>query len=203
VLTRTEEDRRRASMYTEQRRRQDLARDASDMESFLEGLASVATFHLDEPELLARTAQLCARTNQFNLSSRRHAEGDITRLICDDSARVVQMRAADRFGDLGVVGVAIVVREGTSARLDTFLLSCRALGRGFEEALLAKAWLMAAEQLGCTELLAEWLPNGRNEQVREFLARTDAEPAGESADGETWRIHRPPPWPEHVRREVV
>lgn len=200
ALTVTEEDRRRPAMYAEDRGRRDLAETARDMQAFVAGLESVATLSFDEPALTTRTAQLCARTNQFNLSTHRHPEGRIAQFIADPYARVIQMRASDRFGDLGITGIAIVTAGEAQAHLDTFLMSCRALGRGFEEALLAEAWRVAAEELGARELHAQWLDNGRNAQVREFLQRIGVREARSREDAADFIIHRPIAWPKHIRR---
>jgi len=200
MLLLTEEDRRRASMYAEQRKREHLAETVEDMTAFLNGLGSVAALHFDDPAIVARTAQLCARTNQFNLSSRRHSEGQISRFIDDESARVIQMSAGDRFGELGVVGIAIVLGAGETAELDTLLLSCRALGRGLEHALLSEAWRVASDELGATTLLAQWLDNGRNGQVREFMEAVGAHAEHVTGESVTYRIERPVDWPEHIER---
>jgi FkbH-like protein len=199
ALTLTEEDRRRAAMYAEDLGRRDLAVVIGDMQAFLSDLESLATLSLDQPALTARTAQLCARTNQFNLSAHRHSEGRIAQFITDPHTRVIQMRASDRFGDLGITGIAIVTADGERAHLDTFLMSCRALGRGFEEALLAEAWRVAEEQFGARELHAQWLDDGRNTQVREFLQRTGAQEHSRAGSAD-FVIDRPVAWPEHIRR---
>lgn len=201
ALALTDEDRRRAEMYVEDRERQDHAQAAADFDAFLAGLGSVAMLYFDEPALLARTTQLCARTNQFNLTSRRHSEGEIERMIADESTRVIQMRASDRFGDMGVVGIAIVRAQGATAELDTFLLSCRALGRGYERALLSETVRVATEELGTRAVIAAWSDNGRNSQVAEFLDSIGC--ARAERDGATvFTCEGPVAWPEHIERRI-
>ncbi len=203
ALSVTDEDRRRAAMYAQDSHRDEELAHAADVAAFLSGLDSIATVYFDETALLPRSAQLCARTNQFNLSSARYTEGELEQMMLSPDLRVIQMRASDRFGDLGVVGVAIVARGDGDASVDTLLLSCRALGRGYEHALLAEAWRVASADFGAEALTARWADNGRNAQARDLLRDLGWEEIERDADAATFRCATPPRWPAHIRRTIA
>ena len=134
---------------------------------------------------LGRLAQLVAKTNQFTLDQPRHSEAELAAIVADGKHAVRLVRAADRFGDYGVIG-AFIVHEG---RLDTFVLSCRAMGRGIEDAMLAAA----GEGAGGT-LTVTVHAGARNVPARSFFERFGA------GAGSDQRITTPA-WPSFVRRE--
>jgi FkbH-like protein len=121
---------------------------------------------------LSRVAQLEQKTNQFNLTLARRTLDQLKALGRSHSIYVVQ--AADRFGDYGLIGTCILAEDAadpTVYRLDALIMSCRALGRGIEEAVL-DGLLREVHARGGTRLVAEYVPGPRNEPVREFLRRT-------------------------------
>src|SRR5262249_9184055 len=154
----------------EQRRRRELDA-AVSLDEYLQRLElEVDVSHADDRSL-PRVAQLTQRTNQFNLSLRRRTLDELRALSAD--AVVLVVGARDRFGDYGLVGASILRGTGRPDywELDTFLMSCRALGRGVEDAFLHDVAAVAAER-GGTTLRAPHTPGQRNGQVRDFLART-------------------------------
>ncbi len=159
-------------MVRQEQARQDGRAAAGGMESYLASLGLVVEMRLAEVGDLPRVAQLTQKTNQFNLSLKRRSLPEIQALPRD--ARVHVIRAHDRFGDYGLVGVCILVPGSagpTQFQFDTLLLSCRALGRGVEDALLYGV-RMAIESAGGTRLVAPFVEGPRNEPVREFLIRS-------------------------------
>jgi FkbH-like protein len=119
---------------------------------------------------IPRIAQLTQKTNQFNLTTRRYSELDIREFAESQSADVVSLRLSDRFGDAGIVGVAILTYAGNAATMDTLLLSCRVLGRHVEDALLAQC-VQLARARGARVLIGEYAPTAKNGQVREFYSK--------------------------------
>ncbi len=172
TLTITEEDLRRGQMYFEDRRRRDLQTRAISLQAFLRELNLQVSVDRADRFSLPRIAQLTQRTNQFNLTTRRYTESDLLRLLQDGVWRVYCIQAQDRVGESGIVGAAIVRldRPRTTACLDTFLLSCRVLGRGIESAFLAGV-LTDAERTGMHSIEAEFVPTKRNEVAKGFLER--------------------------------
>jgi FkbH-like protein len=150
-----------------------------------------ATFGPPGPADLARIAQLTQKTNQFNLTTERHTEGEIARLAADPATEVHTLRLHDRFSDLGLVGVAIVGSNGDTALVNTLLMSCRVLGRGVEDAFLAHIASAAADR-GAVRLRGRYVPTARNSQVSTFYPDRgfQAVTGEEATDGaaQTWEL---------------
>lgn len=166
-LVLTEEDRRRADLYRSDRARRELSQGAASVEEFLRALAMRVTIGAVDTTTLPRVAQLLAKTNQFNLTTRRHTPADLARMLAE-GALGLWMRIEDRFGDNGLVGAALAIEQPPDAiAIDTFLLSCRVMGRMAERALLA-AVARRARARGASRLLGEYLPTRKNRVVAEF-----------------------------------
>ena len=119
------------------------------------------------PKTLARVAQLTQKTNQFNLTTRRYTEQDISEFVSSPETNVHCIRVKDRFGDNGLVGVAITKTSGDDCEVDTFLLSCRVIGRGVETALLATV-VAKARQRGLSRVVGWFLPSHKNAPAKDF-----------------------------------
>ncbi|MEU2494312.1 SDR family NAD(P)-dependent oxidoreductase [Streptomyces sp. NPDC007883] len=162
----TDEDRRRTAMYRASRERELLRDGAGTLAEFIAGLGLRVDVHEARPDQLARVAQLTQRTNQFNLSGIRRTEQELKAVLAD-GARCWVAEVGDRFGEYGLVGAAVTRESAGSLTLETFLLSCRVLGRGVEHAFLAA--LAAAASEGVSVLSATYRPTPRNTPVRAFL----------------------------------
>lgn len=158
----TAEDTRRAEMYSERAARARAQGMAGSLQEFLDSLRLEVTIAPMEPAQLARVAQLTQRTNQMNASGIRRTEAEIGGLEC----WAVTVR--DRFGDYGLTGVLIVRRERDALVADTFVLSCRALGRGVEHRMVAKLGEMARER-GLARVEIPFVDAQRNRPARLFL----------------------------------
>lgn len=163
----TETDRARTRFYKADRSRSGLRTSTADMDSYLRDLRMVATLKLDDGVDIERAAQLCQRTNQFNMTTHRHGAADIRGFVVSPSARVISLAVRDQFGPLGDVGLAIVELENGEARVDTLLLSCRVFGRRCEDLLLA-AVETEARNLGAARLVGVYRPTARNGIVARF-----------------------------------
>lgn len=167
----TDEDRQRTAMMRQEQLRQEGREPAGDIQAYLNSLDLVVQMRPAGAGDLPRVAQLTQKTNQFNLSLRRRSLAEI-QAICRDGL-VFVINARDRFGDYGLVGACILDRDQTRSgefQVDTLLLSCRALGRGVEEAILyGLRTIVEAE--GGSRLVAPFVDGPRNLPVREFLAR--------------------------------
>jgi FkbH-like protein len=180
------EDRSRGRMYREEAARAELRAGAGDLESFFRGLQMRLVILSNDPRGLARAAQLTQRTNQFNMTTLRRSEDELHALTRDEAAELVTLRLIDRFGDNGVVGLAITRLRGEQCELDTFLMSCRVLGRTVEGAFLT--WLARrARQRGAVRLSARYVPTSKNRPFGGFyrewgMTRQEVDASG----GETW-----------------
>lgn len=182
------EDRARADHYATERERV-VQQAALGPEAYLASLELTVTAFTPAPADMGRLAQLVAKTNQFNLSCKRRDAAELATLRASESHLVRLYAARDRFGDYGVVGAAIVEANG---EIDTFLLSCRALGRGIEQAMLADAAAKAARR-GFGPLSARLEEHPRNEPARRFFAALGALDVPTPLDM--------PAWPAHIRAE--
>jgi FkbH-like protein len=157
----TDDDVARVQEYRAQTQRAELAGSMASREEFLASLDIVCTFLPVAEAPLARAVQLLGKTNQFNLTTRRHGAAEVEQFASDERKLAVAVRIRDRFGDAGVVGLALAEMRKDGAYIDSLLLSCRVIGRGIEDALLAYigAW---AKQRGATRLIGEYIPTRKN-----------------------------------------
>lgn len=163
------EDRVRSRYYAEESRRDDLKQQAGSLEDFYRSLEMEAEIHLVSPETLARVAQLTLKTNQFNMTTRRYNEQQVSAMASSDDWRWYTLRLRDRFGDTGLVAVAGVHRTGTEWEIDTFLMSCRVIGRTVETALLASIAEDAAKD-GAMKLTGWFVPTKKNAPAKDFYS---------------------------------
>ena len=171
-LSKSEEDFRRTQMYREDIVRKEAIAQFKSQDEYLASLSVTVEFAEGKSVNLARAAQMSQKTNQFNLTTKRYTETDLARLVLEPNMRVATFSVSDRFGDYGITGLLIIQLdpESRSASLDTFLMSCRVLGRKVENKVMA--WL--AERLfetGLTKLYGEYLPTKKNALVADLLDR--------------------------------
>jgi FkbH-like protein len=170
IVALTDEDQQKTAMYVQERRRRDFAAASADISSYLRSLQMEMSVRLDDGRQTARIAQLTQKTNQFNLTTRRYTEDDIARFARADDWLVAHFSLRDVFGDSGIVGVALVhLRSRESAELDTFLMSCRVIGRKAETAFL-EAILGALRQRGVRTVMGDYTPTTKNQLVATFLS---------------------------------
>ena len=118
---------------------------------------------------LSRAVQLLAKTNQFNLTTRRRSAAEVEEFAAATGGQAVVVRARDRFGDAGVVGLALARRQGDSCAIDSLLLSCRVIGRGIETALLAHVGEQAL-RAGAKRLVGEYIATKKNTPCAAFYS---------------------------------
>lgn len=187
-LTLTAEDKERGRQYAENRVRNELQQQAGSMEEFYASLKQEVEIAPVTPMTLARVAQLTNKTNQFNLTTRRYTEQQVQDLSASAEARVYSIKVKDRFGDNGLVGVAIARYAGTTCEIDSFLLSCRVIGRTVETSFLAVI-VEEARRRGCTLLRGWFLPTKKNAPAKDFLASQGFTKVREESDGsQTWEF---------------
>ena len=177
ALTVTAEDRLRNDDY-QRREARDASAHQDDLEAFLESLEMHATIEQIGGQNFERAVTMLGKTNQFNLTTRRHSAGELSRIIELPGAIPLALRLRDKFGEQGIVALLIArpAGEGEALLIDTFLVSCRALGRGVEHALWA-AMVARARRQGFKKLEAQYIATDRNSLVANFydqlgLART-------------------------------
>jgi FkbH-like protein len=172
-LTFSEEDKNRGQMYKSEARRKRGLNGATDIISYYRSLDMVATVSFVDALIVPRIAQQTQRTNQFNLTTKKYTEDDIKRFLSDPEHDLLCIRYADRFGDSGIVGTCILRYDGKAVHIDSFLVSCRALGRGVEIVLLVAA-IQLANSKGYDRVLGHYRRTKKNAQTEHFFAENGA-----------------------------
>jgi FkbH-like protein len=163
-----EEDKNRASLYQQNVLRERLRQGAPSLEKFLAELDLRVQASKMSAHQVPRVAQLTQRTNQFNFTGMRRSENEVQRLCSSESLESLVFEAKDRFGDYGLVGAILFLVESGIINVDTFLLSCRSLGRGVEHKMLAELGAIALER-GADQVRVKFFPTGRNQPALDFL----------------------------------
>ncbi|SNQ51613.1 Subfamily IIIC HAD-superfamily phosphatase [Frankia canadensis] len=143
---------------------------ASSLEEFHRGLDMTATVVPLDELTLPRVAQLIGKTNQFNLTGRRRGAEEIARLAADPATTVLCVRLADRFADHGLVAVVIAVADGGALAVDTWLMSCRVIGRTLEDEV-AGLLMAEARRRGLARVIGEYWPSPKNALVAGLYER--------------------------------
>jgi FkbH-like protein len=163
----TKDDVNRSKEYEAQAQRDALRNASMSRDEFLQSLGIVCTFVSAVHAPSARSVQLLAKTNQFNLTTRRHSSMEVERFAASAGGQAVAVRVRDRFGDAGVVGLALASQQGDRCVIDSLLLSCRVIGRGIETALLACVAKRAAK-MGSRWLMGEYIESKKNAPCADF-----------------------------------
>lgn len=187
-LTITDEDRQRSGHYQGNLKREALQAQSTDLESYLRSLEMELLWRHFDKVGVQRTTQLINRTNQFNLTTRRYTEDDVLAIIDDPNAFGLQLRLLDRFGDNGIIAVVVGRKQDEhEVLIDTWLMSCRVLGRQVEQATLQLA-ASEARRLGARRLVGEYRPTAKNGMVKQHYQRLCFAPLSTHEDGTTREV---------------
>lgn len=181
----TEEDTKRTEMYAAESKR----KKTSDMslDDFIRSLElKVAINEITRPQI-SRAAQLTQRVSQFNPFPAARTEEDIRRLLGSHGTVCHVVDVKDKYGDYGLVGVVISKRQAESLVIDTFVLSCRALGRGVEDDILSGLKKYCIEN-DIKTLECKYHTTSRNKPFLDFLQRTGWEKGRITEDFTEYRI---------------
>jgi FkbH-like protein len=171
ALAITDDDRARSSQYQANKEREALKASATDLPAYLRSLEMQLIWRRFDQIGLQRTVQLINKTNQFNLTTRRYTEDDVLAIMRSPRAFGLQLRLLDRFGDNGIIAILIgKMTDDSDLLIDTWLMSCRVLGRQVEPTSLN---LVAAQArlLGARRLVGEYTPTKKNGMVKEHYPK--------------------------------
>jgi FkbH-like protein len=186
----TDADRMRKEQYREEQQRRDSEQGAVSVEAYLESLQMRADVReLDEQDM-ERAVQLLGKTNQFNVTTRRHTTEIVRGMLAEPRSIALTLRLADRFGDAGLVSLVMAVpeagpaagAESSTLRIDTWLMSCRVIARTVEDLLLNHLAHRAVE-LGYRRVHGEFIPTAKNQLVADLYDRFGFTRGPERGDG--------------------
>lgn len=183
----SQEDRERHQSYRSNALREELRTSAASLEDFLRSLNMVAEIGPVGDPVLARVVQLIGKTNQFNLTSRRHSEAEVRQMIELDGSWTQYFKLNDRFGDNGLVGAMIarhIPADIPTWEIDTWLMSCRVIGRQMEQFML-QTLIDAAHKHGVRALRGVYAPTAKNAMVAQLYPRLGFTQIGQQPDGTT------------------
>jgi FkbH-like protein len=196
------EDRRRGELYRQREGAELLRERTGSLEDFYRSLDMETTFSPVDKASLARSAQLTQKTNQFNVTTIRFSESNIAERAKDPDWLLTTVTVRDRFGDNGIVGLLMARFHSGILEIETFVLSCRVIGRSVETAMLAYLCDQALRRNvgllhGCVK------PTSKNFPARDLFSRHGFEKVAENESGETsWKldlVKAPIAWPEWMR----
>ena len=168
VVKITEEDVKRNDMYLGQKKRKELENEIGDFKEFLKQMNIEVNIQNADSFSIPRISQLTLKTNQFNLTTRRYQEEEISAFASSKDRIVECAQVSDKFGDNGITGVYIVKKESNEEWIiDTFLLSCRIIGRGVEEIMLSQI-IEKAKSLGVKRIKGEFISTSKNKPAENF-----------------------------------
>jgi FkbH-like protein len=165
----TAEDRRRSALYQQNLERERCRHRSLSFADFLESLGLEVTIEAPAASQLPRVAQVTQRTNQLNATTVRRSEAELGEALRTGALEALAVQVRDRFGDYGMVGVLLFGTAGATLEVDTFLLSCRVLGKGVEHRMLSRLGSVALER-GLEEVVVPYRETPRNQPVRDFLS---------------------------------
>ena len=184
----SEEDRQRAEMYRANAERREVQASVTNLAEYLASLDMVMTARSFDAVGRARISQLVNKSNQFNVTTKRYGENDIEAFELDPAKFTLQLRLTDKFGDNGIISVIIFDKGGETWSCDTWLMSCRVLGRGVEQAVLNEV-VAAARAERVTTLQATYIPTKKNGLARDLFAKLGFTKIGDEPDGTThWEL---------------
>jgi FkbH-like protein len=181
TATHSELDGQRNLLYQEQGKREAVKARYQGIDEYLASLETEAEINPFQPRNLSRIAQLIQRSNQFNLTTRRHSETDCAKFM-DHPAFTINLR--DKFGDFGLISVVMLVLDGATLEIDTFLMSCRVLQRGVEQLAMNRIFALARE-LGASQVRGRYLPTAKNAMVKDFYQQFGFARVAGADDGAT------------------
>ena len=177
----TDEDAKRGKMYLEQKQRTESQKSSDNLTDFLKTLNLEINIKKSDSFTIPRISQLTMKTNQFNLTTKRYHEDEIKKLSQDNKMLIGCAQIRDKFGDNGITGVFIVEKINSDEWfLDTFLLSCRVMGREVEKAILYYI-INEAKKNNVKKLKAKFIPTEKNKPVENLLPNCKF-----SKDGDFW-----------------
>ena len=178
----------RVAQYREEASRERLRAGFTSIDAYLQSLGMTAALERFKPSNLARIAQLIQRSNQFNLTTRRHGEAACAAMMNDPAVLPLTVTLADKFGEYGLISVVILVRRDAVLEIETYLMSCRVLKRGVEQFVMNRIFDYAARER-VERVVGRYSATAKNAMVRDFYADFGFQMLGDDGNGTvTWGL---------------
>lgn len=186
----TSEDAKRTDQYRARAQIAEMEASANSIEDFYRSLQMQALIAPFDELHLPRIAQMIVKTNQFNLTTRRHGLPQLRAFMDDPNCVHFFLRLRDRFTDHGLVNLVIAFRKGNLLDIDTWLMSCRVIGRTVEAAALHYLYRQA-KRLGCASIRGTYIPSTKNAMVKDIFGQFGFELVDENQGTSTWTYDIP------------
>jgi FkbH-like protein len=183
----SKEDQLRAGFYKANVLRAAQLERIGDHDDYLRSLGMTLSVAPFDSAGRKRIGQLIAKSNQFNLTTRRYSETEIAAMQSNPDMFTLQARLDDIFGDNGMISAVICRQSGQRWEVDTWIMSCRVLGRRVEETIL-QYLVEQAQSRGITEIIGNYIPTAKNSLVRDHFSRLGFVQAGAQGGETTWRL---------------
>jgi FkbH-like protein len=189
ATTVTSEDLQRNELYQAEQQRKNLQSDFATFEAYLQSLKMIGTAAEIDERSLGRVVQLIGKTNQFNVTTRRHGQDFVAAILREPRSIGLAFNLSDRFGDYGLIGVVLATEAPGAAGdlvIDTMLMSCRVIARTMEEFMLRETARWAV-RLGYTRMLGQYIPTAKNQFVADLFPKLGFTTySAKSADDSSW-----------------
>jgi FkbH-like protein len=205
ALSLSEEDKKRNQMYRSEVERKKAKSTSASYEEYLKELNIFIEVGLVDTIKIPRISQLTQKTNQFNLTTQRYSEGEIEKFLANENKRLFYTKVSDRISEIGIVGFAILDYDYPTAKIETFLLSCRVLGRKVEDVLLKKIMKTAKKQ-GFTRLIGIYNRTKKNAQVELFYQKYGFSNIIQTTEYSEWEYfleEEEPKYPPYIRVKEI
>jgi FkbH-like protein len=153
-------------MYQNEAKRKQELESSLNLDDYIAKLEMVADIHRMRDTELERVVQLINKTNQFNVTTKRYTQAEVEEIAADPNNAIYVVYSSDKYGDSGLISVIILIGSEVDVRIDTFLMSCRVMGRKLEDVILNE--LAAKYQ---RKMIGEFIPTAKNAPVRELFDR--------------------------------
>ncbi|MBV4430583.1 HAD-IIIC family phosphatase [Clostridium tyrobutyricum] len=167
ILQFTKEDMEKSTQYYYQRKRSEMKKDFYSIDDYLKALDMKVEVYIDDYNNISRISQMTQKTNQFNLTTKRYFEEDIKKFMSSNNYKVISFRVKDRFSDNGIVAVVIINMSRNIWTIDTFLMSCRVIGRRIEDVII-KTVIDRAKESSVKLMKSEFIQTVKNKLVEKL-----------------------------------
>lgn len=163
-----DEDLKKTQMYQGEEKRKKEMYKSLNLDDYIEKLEMIADIHRMRPEELERVTQLCNKANQFNVTTKRYTQAEIEDIANNPNNDIYVVYSSDKYGDNGLISVIILLSNEIDVVIDTFLMSCRVMGRKLEDIIINE---LAAKYAGKNRLIGEFIPTAKNTPVKKLFDR--------------------------------